>query len=171
MLINLWVRDKANGHIHQVGTDVHDSIRYIDGKVRYYNLQNGCGTPDGYAWVEAPDMDDYVSVTPKQLWFNREWIHKDLIAMLEKGGEGVKADKTCNTCKANKVCDHNKYGFENCNNYIPDKAGFAEVVRCKDCGMSRETEDERYLFCMQFADTVDCQAFCSYGERRTDDDV
>lgn len=42
-------------------------------------------------------------------------------------------------------------------------ADVVEVVRCKDCGMSRETEDERYLFCMQFADTVDCQAFCSYG--------
>lgn len=27
---------------------------------------------------------------------------------------------TCDTCKANKVCDHNKYGFENCNNYIPE---------------------------------------------------
>ena len=25
---------------------------------------------------------------------------------------------TCETCKANKVCDHNKYGFENCGNYI-----------------------------------------------------
>lgn len=25
---------------------------------------------------------------------------------------------TCNTCKANKVCDHNKFGFENCGNYI-----------------------------------------------------
>ena len=41
------------------------------------------------------------------------------------------ADKTCNTCKANKVCDHNKYGFENCNNYI--SADVVEVVRCKDC--------------------------------------
>lgn len=27
---------------------------------------------------------------------------------------------TCETCKANKVCDHNKYGFENCNNHIPE---------------------------------------------------
>lgn len=47
-----------------------------------------------------------------------------------------------------------------------NKADYVEVVRCKDCGMSRETEDERYVFCMQFADTVDCQAFCSYGERK-----
>lgn len=29
------------------------------------------------------------------------------------------AEKTCSTCKANKVCDHNEYGFENCNNHIP----------------------------------------------------
>ena len=45
-------------------------------------------------------------------------------------------------------------------------ADVVEVVRCMNCGMSRETEDERYLFCMQFADTVDCQAFCSYGVRK-----
>ena len=35
--------------------------------------------------------------------------------------------KTCNTCKANKVCNHDKYGFENCGNYIPDEA----VERCE----------------------------------------
>ena len=32
----------------------------------------------------------------------------------------------CNTCKANKVCDHNRYGFENCGNYIS-----ADVVEVK----------------------------------------
>lgn len=26
----------------------------------------------------------------------------------------------CDTCKANKVCDHNKYGFEDCDNYISE---------------------------------------------------
>lgn len=41
-----------------------------------------------------------------------------------------------------------------------------EVVRCENCAKSRETEDERYMFCMQFADTVHRQAFCFYGERR-----
>ena len=51
MLINLWVRDKSNGHIHQLGTDVHDSIEHLDGAVHYYNLQNGCGTLDEYEWV------------------------------------------------------------------------------------------------------------------------
>ncbi len=45
-------------------------------------------------------------------------------------------------------------------------ADFVEVVRCKDCGMSRKTEDERYLFCMQFADTVGSRAFCSYGKKK-----
>ena len=84
MLINLWVRDKCSGNIHQVGTDVHDSIIFLDGKVCYYNLQNGCGTLDEYEWAEAPDLDDYVSVTPEQLYLNRELVHKDIIAMLER---------------------------------------------------------------------------------------
>lgn len=88
MLINLWVKDKSNGGIHQVGTDVHDSIILLSGQPCYYNMQNGCGTLDEYEWVEAPDIDDYVTVTPEQLYLNRKLVHKDIIAILEKGGEG-----------------------------------------------------------------------------------
>lgn len=88
MLINLWVRDKSNGYIHQVGTDVHDSVVYLNGQVIYYNLQNGCGTPEEYEWVDAPDPDGYISVTPDQLFLNREMIHRDLIKILEGGEEG-----------------------------------------------------------------------------------
>lgn len=86
MLINLWVKDKQDGTIHQVGTDVHDSIEFIDDKVVYYNLQNGCGTgQDGdYEFVTPPDLDDYVSVTPEQLWLNKKLIHKDLMAILNQ---------------------------------------------------------------------------------------
>ncbi len=37
---------------------------------------------------------------------------------------------TCEDCKANNVCDHNKFGFENCGNYIPkDVAPKSEVAR------------------------------------------
>lgn len=86
MLINLWVKDKQDGTIHQVGTDVHDSIVFMDGKVEYYNIQNGCGTvQDGdYEFVTPPDLDDYVSVTPEQLWLNKKLIHKDLMAILNQ---------------------------------------------------------------------------------------
>lgn len=35
--------------------------------------------------------------------------------------------ETCKTCQANKVCNHDVYGFENCNNYIP------EIVHCMNC--------------------------------------
>ena len=88
MLINLWVKDKSNGHIHQVGTNIHDSIELLGGAVTYVNMQSMSGTPDDYEWVEAPDIDDYISVTPEQLYLNRELVHKDIIDMLEKGGEG-----------------------------------------------------------------------------------
>ena len=27
---------------------------------------------------------------------------------------------TCNVCIHNAVCDHNKFGFENCNSFIPE---------------------------------------------------
>lgn len=37
----------------------------------------------------------------------------------------------CDNCLANKVCDHNIYGFENCGNYIStaDVAPIAYTVR------------------------------------------
>lgn len=37
----------------------------------------------------------------------------------------------CEICKCNKICDHNLFGFEICNNFIPEDV--VEVVRCKDC--------------------------------------
>lgn len=84
MLLNLWVKDHCGGRIHQIGTDTHDSLIYINGKIEYYNLQNGDGTPEGYSFIEPPDMDDYVSVTPEQLFLNRELIHNDLKKQIEK---------------------------------------------------------------------------------------
>lgn len=61
---------------------VHDSIEYLDGEVVYVNMQSTASTFDDYEWVEPPDIDDYVSVTPEQLYLNRELVHKDLIEML-----------------------------------------------------------------------------------------
>ena len=84
MLINLWVRDKADGRIHQVGTEVHDSVEYLDGEVLYINMQSMASTLDDYEWVEPPDTDNYVVVTPDELKVNRELIHKDLMKKLEE---------------------------------------------------------------------------------------
>ena len=84
MLINLWVKDKSDGYIHQVGTDVHDSIEFLGGAVTYVNMQSMGGTPDDYEFVEAPDIDDYISVTPEQLYLNRELVHKDIIEKCTK---------------------------------------------------------------------------------------
>ena len=82
MLMNIWVKDKTNGKIHQVGTDEHDSLMLMDGLVHYYNMQNGTGTVSGYEFVEAPDLDDYVSVTPEQMYINRANISEALSRIL-----------------------------------------------------------------------------------------
>ena len=85
MMINIWVRDNQTGQVHQVGTDPHDSLDSTDGKVEYYNLQNGDGTPTGYSFVKPPegyDMGNYVTVTPNILRVNREYLHKDVLKML-----------------------------------------------------------------------------------------
>lgn len=90
MLVNIWVKDNCTGIVHQVGTDPHDSLDSLDGKVEYYNLQNGDGTPTGYSFVPPPDgydMDDYVSVTPDVLKVNREYLHNDILKILEEHPE------------------------------------------------------------------------------------
>ena len=71
----------------------------------------------------------------------------------------------CNDCKANKVCDHNKYGFENCGNFIP--IDVVKVIRCRDCKHYRDG----YCFSQQwwnddFSVMVDVNDFCSYRERK-----
>lgn len=39
-------------------------------------------------------------------------------------------DKTCNKCACNKVCNHDIYGFENCENFISAEDA-AKVVHSK----------------------------------------
>lgn len=90
MLINVWVKDKQSGEIHQVGTDVHDSLNTMDGKIVYFNLQNGDGSgfnDSGYEIVNPPDMDAYIAVTQEQLYLNKELVHKDLMKRLMAEGK------------------------------------------------------------------------------------
>lgn len=57
--ILIYVKDKETGYIHIVGTDQHDRL-YLDddGHIQYFNLQNGCGTPDEYDFVLDPEGHD-----------------------------------------------------------------------------------------------------------------
>lgn len=85
MMTNIWVKDKCSGSIHQVGTNVHDSLYSANGEVHYYNMQNGDGTfGGGYEFIDAPNSEDYISVTPKQLKINRDLLYKDLLKSAEK---------------------------------------------------------------------------------------
>lgn len=85
MIVNIWVRDNCTGYVHQVGTDPHDSFELWNGVVHYVNLQCMEGTMGGgYSFVEPPDMDGYVSVTPEQLMMSREALHRDILEMIEK---------------------------------------------------------------------------------------
>lgn len=59
-------------------------------------------------------------------------------------------EKTCSTCQCNKVCDHNKYGFENCGNYISaDVAPRAEVAReiFEEIEKALDALDHRHMLC------------------------
>lgn len=88
MLMNIWVKDNCTGYVHQVGTDPHDSLEFWDGVVEYVNQQCMEGTMGGgYSFVETPDVDDYVMVTPDVLRVNREYLHRDVLKMLEEHPE------------------------------------------------------------------------------------
>lgn len=88
MLLNIWVKDNCTGTVHQVGTDPHDNLELFFGQVHYVNLQCCEGTfGGGYSFVEPPNMDDYVSVTPDILRVNREYLHKDVLKILEEHPE------------------------------------------------------------------------------------
>ena len=50
--IQLEIYDKDTKTKHIIGTNPHDCLLVQDGKVEYYNLQNGCGTPETYEFVE-----------------------------------------------------------------------------------------------------------------------
>lgn len=51
-MIDVYVRDKETGAIHQVGTNIHDYL-FTDetGAVQYENLQNGGGTPEMFEFM------------------------------------------------------------------------------------------------------------------------
>ncbi len=87
MLMNIWVKDKSSGKVHQVGTDVHDSLEVIDGVIIYRNLQNGEISGGDYEFVDAPDSDEFVSVTPDQLMLNRELVHKEVLDLITKSAD------------------------------------------------------------------------------------
>lgn len=40
----------------------------------------------------------------------------------------------CETCRANKVCDHNRFGFETCGNYIPTNEWISVEDRLPEAG-------------------------------------
>lgn len=50
----------------------------------------------------------------------------------------------CYTCKADEVCNHDIFGFENCNNYIP--ADVVEVIHGK-WKKHRDDGDCEYIEC------------------------
>ena len=74
----------------------------------------------------------------------------------------------CETCKCNKVCDHNHFGFENCDNYI--SVDCVEVVRCRDCRFFETEMWDKTLMCgcTNYSGLQDVKpdGYCCYGKRK-----
>jgi len=57
------VKDNHTGYEHIVGTDSHDMLIAENGKITYYNLQNGDGSGEGGSYEFLGNEDEYFGVT------------------------------------------------------------------------------------------------------------
>jgi hypothetical protein len=71
----------------------------------------------------------------------------------------------CEICRCNKICDHNLFGFEICDNFISEDV--VEVVRCKSCVHYQNGACNHFGY-YTYAPDVDEDDFCSYGERKVE---
>lgn len=84
---------------------------------------------------------------------------------------------TCKDCIHENVCvmiafpeafENTKWGKDPCDHF-KNKAGFVEVVKCKDCLFCLENYNHEYLCsAMTNPNYVSIDHFCSYGERKND---
>ena len=60
-MVKLYLKDNQSGHIHEYGSNQHDSlVLQDDGSLHYHNLQNGTGTripEEGYSFCLADGED------------------------------------------------------------------------------------------------------------------
>lgn len=121
---------------------------------------------DGKKRIEGADGDCYARMMhscDEQFW----GVCFDDFCSFWRTERRCKAMNKCETCKCNKVCDHYRFGFENCDNYISEDC--VEVVRCRDCKY-RETRicaitGNEMLSCNYSGFAVKPTHYCSYGER------
>ena len=58
-VIKFRVWDKEAKRMHICGENTHDSISFYDGNIaEYYNLQNGCSSPETYELMEYTGFKD-----------------------------------------------------------------------------------------------------------------
>lgn len=72
--MKLFVKDNTTGKVHEVGTNVHDSLWLNDdGSIHYYNMQIGEGTyANGFSFCDengnVPSFDDIDFIETGQRW-------------------------------------------------------------------------------------------------------
>ena len=58
-VIKFRVWDKEDKRMHICGENIHDSISFDDDNIgEYYNLQNGCGSPETYELMQYTGLKD-----------------------------------------------------------------------------------------------------------------
>ena len=70
--LKLWIKDLTDGTVRQYGTNGHDSLQVRDGVLEYYNLQNGDGTPSGYAFCNEDGTTHWLTDGPEH---DEKYVH------------------------------------------------------------------------------------------------
>lgn len=77
------------------------------------------------------DTDENAAVRLATAWNRRanekqsegEWISVEDRLPESERSRADSAKITCDSCRANRVCDHARFGYETCGNYIPMSGG------------------------------------------------
>lgn len=117
LTINLWVRDKTTGHVHQVGTDRSDALVFLSGAPHYYNAKSGKSTMCGYEWVDPELMSDGVVLT--------DCVGKNLKMLINEKGLTVKELASISYCAQSTISNYINKG---CMPSLPCVASLAKAL-------------------------------------------
>ena len=151
----IYVRDYCTKCIHMVGTNEHDRL-YLDddGHIQYFNLQNGCGTPDEYDFVLDPEGHDQ-----NNLPFTEEEQIMYGLSNMDAYFGGVDLKKAqCLTERAEKTKEETN--FEHFFEYLSTKrmSDFAlidgritqcSVTRCSKCDFNNDCIEGKFTWLKQ----------------------
>ena len=139
-MLRLWIKDNTNGHVHEYGTNPHDSLYMTDdGALHYYNMQNGTGTmfpEEGYSFCLEDGSD------PRATEDYRDEPYVDIGGERTPGTWREENTRLCSSIFICSVCHKKAYSIQ-----ANRKGGLWHTKRCRyafcpNCGAPMEAYEK-----------------------------